>query len=99
MKYLTAILFVLFIGCVAQRKAANTVILDGTASRIINGDGTGYFKTWQWRQIQGNTYPIDNPSSVTTQTQITKSGNYAWELVGKDNLNNVGKDTFNIKIK
>jgi hypothetical protein len=98
-------LILLLIGCnTAKRtsniplptgqKAALTVIrLDGSKSRIINGDGKGFIKTWNWRQIKGSSYPIDNSSLMVTQTKVG-SGNFAWELTGIDNLGNVGKDTF-----
>lgn len=92
---------ILILGCTSTRNARKeytTVILDGTASKIIGGGGQGYFKNWEWEQILGQSHLIDNPSLMQTQTKVT-SGSYAWELTGIDNLGNVGKDTFFIKIK
>ena len=99
MRYL---LFILLIGCnVARRTSTPTyhvVSLDGSKSKIINGDGKGYFKHFQWRQIQGTRFPIGNPESMNTTTKVT-AGSYAWEITGVDNLGNTGRDTVFIKIK
>jgi hypothetical protein len=95
-------LFILLIGCNVARRtstpAYHTIILDGSKSKIINGDGKGYFKHFQWRQIQGTRFPIENPESINTTTKVI-SGSYAWEITGVDNLGNAGKDTVYIKIK
>lgn len=96
MRYL---LFILLIGCnVARRTSYHTISLNGSKSKIINGDGKGYFKHFQWRQIQGTRFPIENPESINTTTKVI-SGSYAWEITGVDNLGNAGKDTVYIKIK
>lgn len=76
----------------------HTIILDGSKSKIINGDGKGYFKRFHWRQIQGNAFPIENPESMNTTTKVA-AGSYAWEITGVDNLGNEGKDTVYITIK
>ena len=101
MRFIYAIL--LLIGCSTSKttlRAPDTAIitirLDGSKSRIINGNGKGYIKTWKWRQIQGPYYPIDNSNSIVTKTSIGH-GNYAWEAYGEDNLGNADKDTFNFK--
>ena len=99
MKYL---LLILLIGCTTSKKVIptpilHTIILDGTNSKIINGDGKGYIQSFQWKQIQGSIFPIENPSLVKTQTNVA-SGTYAWELTGIDNLGNTGKDTFRITV-
>lgn len=75
-----------------------TVILDGSASKIKGGNGHGYFTTWRWRQIKGPVTAIENPNAKITKTIIT-SGSYEWELIGVDNMNNVGKDTLKIGFK
>ena len=86
-------------GCVFPKKiTSTTVILDGSKSHISGGDGSGYFKSWNWRQIQGNPFAIESPKSLITKTVITANGVYSWELTGTDNLNQVGKDTFSIGI-
>lgn len=97
MKY-WVIIFVIS-GCIFPKKTTSTtVILDGSKSYISGGDGSGYFKSWNWRQIQGTFVPIDSPKNLITKTVVTSSGNYSWELTGIDNLNQVGKDTFSVKI-
>lgn len=95
-KYLGIILLILFLGCTMSRKAVRIIVLDGTASKIIGGNGSGYIKSLQWKQLTGPTAIITNANSIVALTQIT-SGTYSWELVGTDNLNNIGKDTFHYK--
>jgi hypothetical protein len=91
---------ILLIGCTTSRRVATltTVKLDGSKSKVLNGDGKGHINNWNWRQIKGATYPIDNYKSMVTQTKVVK-GTFAWELTGIDNLGNIGKDTFNITIQ
>lgn len=97
MKYLFLIL--IFFSCVTSDKTASvTINLDGSRSRIVNGDGHGYIKDIQWRQVTGTPATISNPKSIVAITQV-KSGTYSWELRGIDNLGNMGKDTFKIQIK
>ena len=79
-------------GCASSRPLT-TIYLNGSRSRIINGNGTGYFKSWKWRQIKGPACRINNSSLMITQTKIGH-GSFAWELTVTDNLNDVGKDTF-----
>jgi hypothetical protein len=95
MKYF---LVILLIGCSATRTTTTvkTVILDATKSRVINGNCKGYFKVFNWRQIQGKVFPIENPALVKTYVKVEK-GSYAWEIVGIDNLGNIGKDTVYFK--
>ena len=95
-KYLGIILLILFLGCTMPREAVRIVVLDGTGSKIIGGDGSGYIKSLQWKQLSGPTSIINNSNSIVALTQIT-GGSYSWELVGVDNLNNIGKDTFYYK--
>lgn len=97
---LSLIALLLISGCITKRVAttSNVVILDGSASRIINGDGNGYFTSWQWRQISGSPSLILNSSALITQTTISGSGVYKWELTGRDNIGNVAKDTFSVII-
>lgn len=96
MKYL---FLIWIIGCTTQKRMAvtlTTIRLDGSKSRVVNGDGKGYIKTWNWRQISGPSCPINNHRAMIAQTRVGK-GSYAWELTGIDNLGNVGKDTFYFK--
>lgn len=93
------VLLILLISCTTSKRVATltTVRLDGSKSKVLNGDGKGSINNWDWRQIKGMVSPIDNYKSKVTQTRVV-SGAYAWELTGIDNLGNIGKDTFNITI-
>lgn len=86
------------INVVDRRINPTFVELDGTKSKIINGDGKGYFTSWRWRQILGKRFPIDSSGYVRAYTKIKSSGKYAYELEGWDNTGNLGKDTFRINI-
>lgn len=86
-------------GCtVSKITTSETVILDGSRSYIKGGDGSGYIKAWNWKQIEGSYCPIDAPQNSITKTTVTAGGRYSWELTGIDNLNQVAKDTFSINI-
>lgn len=87
---------ILLFGCTTT---LNTVTLDGSASRVLNGDGTGYIKEVKWLQISGPQARIIGAAKIIATTEIKYPDTYSWELIGTDNLGNVGKDTFKITIK
>lgn len=93
------VVIILLIGCTAPKRTMitlTTIRLDGSRSRVIDGNGKGFIKTWNWRQISGPSYPIDNSKAMITHTKVGP-GSYAWELTGIDDQGNIGKDTFYFK--
>lgn len=86
-------------GCavVYNRQIMTTVILDGSSSKIVGGDGSGYIKSWEWKQVKGQGFAIGNPSSMVTETTISRNCDCAWELTGVDNLGQIKKDTLVFK--
>lgn len=94
----TALIVFLLSGCtVSNRHSTVTVVLDGSKSRVIGGDGTGFVRMWKWRQLKGQPSVILNSSAMITETSVDASCDCEWELTGMDNLGNVQADTLYFK--
>lgn len=72
------------------------VHLDGSRSKVLNGDGTGYIKSFKWRQIRGKRFVIDSANNIKATTIVKASGKSAYELIVYDNQGHSDKDTFSI---
>lgn len=86
MKWLFIIL-ILF-SCTGTKESLVPVRLDGSKSF----DPDGQIIKYEWRQIGGKSFPISNPKSSITVTNV-KEGTFTWELTVIDNDGLKDKDT------
>lgn len=74
---------------------ANTVTLDGTASK----DEDGTISSFMWTKISGpETFILEAPASAITTVKSMVEGAYQFQLTVTDNSGLIGKDTVQITV-